>query len=207
MNALTTQMEMNMDNTFLPLIFRMRHIRRWSLMRNTQTENLTEHSAECAFVVNLLAVIGNKYFGRDWDVNKLMAFALFHDITEVLTGGLPTPVKYFSPDMRDTYKGIERVAGEKLLAHLPVDLQGEYAGYISGSGLNGDERLLLKCADKLCAYIKCVQELDAGNKEFRHALAALRKQIDKMECVELQYFIEHCMAAFTMSLDELKGML
>jgi len=196
-----------MDNTFLPLIFRLKHIKRWSLMRNTQDEDLMQHTAEVAFAVNYLAVAGNNYFNKSWDVNKLTTYAMFHDITEVLTGDLPTPIKYFSNDMRDVYKQIEAVAADKLAERIPEKMRSAYTGYVNGSNLSTGEKVLLKAADKLCAYIKCVLELKTGNKEFAHAKDIIRKQIDKIDCDELKWFIDNCMAAFEMSLDELKGML
>ena len=196
-----------MTDTFLALIFRMRHINRWGLMHNTQTETLIQHTAECAFLAHHLAVIGNRHFGRAYDANKLAVCALFHDVTEVLTGDLPTPIKYYNEDMRKTYKDIEKTAAAALLTHLPDALQADYAPHMAQTDLSIDERKLLKIADKLCAFIKCRIELDAGNREFEAAYAAIQKGLDDMDCPELQWFLEHSMAAFSLSLDELEGVL
>ena len=196
-----------MENTFLPLIFRMKHITRWSLMHNTQPENLMQHTIECAFITNYLAIIGNGYFGKNYDVNKLTVCALFHDITEVLTGDLPTPIKYFNEDMRNIYKQIEKTASEKLKQHLPKDLTKDFAPYIDHDNLTAEEKKLIKISDKLCAYIKCIHELNAGNKEFQPAYSSIRSNLESIESEELQYFLDNCLAAFSLSLDDLKGTL
>jgi len=196
-----------MENTFLPLIFRMKHIHRWGLMHNTQQENLMEHTIECAFITNYLAIIGNRYFKKNYDVNKLTTCALFHDITEVLTGDLPTPVKYFNDDIKNIYGQIESMAAEKLKKHLPNDLLDDYAAYLDKVHLTEEERKLIKIADKLCAYIKCIHELNAGNKEFHSAYCKMQSEMNNFESEELHYFLENCLAAFSLSLHDLKGTL
>lgn len=185
-----------MDNTFLPLIFRMRYINRWSLMFNTEQEDLMQHTAECAFLVHFLATIGNRCFEKQYDADKLAVCALFHDAPEVLTGDLPTPVKYYNDEMKTIYKQIEKSAADKLKNHLPQELRADYAAYLHASELTPGEKKLLKCADKLCAYIKCIYELNAGNKEFQHAYAAIGKEIGAIQSDELQYFLVHCLPAF-----------
>ena len=199
----------SMDNTFLPLLFRMKYIGRWGLMYNTQPEDLMQHTLECAFVAHYLAMAGNRYCGKDYDAGKLAVYALYHDIPEVLTGDLPTPVKYYSDDMRSVYRQIERTAAEKLRSHLPEELRADYAPYLGlgDSQLTAAEANLLKIADKLCAYIKCVRELNAGNREFRPAYAAIGQELEGMDCEELRYFMANCLPAFSLSLDELKGTL
>jgi len=196
-----------MENTFLPLIFRMKHIQRWGLMHNTQQENLMQHTVECAFITNYLAIIGNRYFKKNHDVNKLTTCALFHDITEVLTGDLPTPVKYFNDDIKTIYGQIEAMAAEKLKKHLPSDLLDDYAAYLDKANLTDEELKLLKIADKLCAYIKCIHELNAGNKEFHSAYCKIQSEMNAIESEELRYFIDNCLAAFSLSLHDLKGTL
>ena len=168
-----------MDNTFLPLIFRMRYINRWSLMFNTEQEDLMQHTAECAFLVHFLATIGNRCFEKQYDADKLAVCALFHDAPEVLTGDLPTPVKYYNDEMKTIYKQIEKSAADKLKNHLPQELRADYAAYLHASELTPGEKKLLKCADKLCTYIKCIYELNAGNQEFQHAYAAIGKRNPK----------------------------
>lgn len=194
-------------DTFLPLIFRMKYIRRWSLMHNTQEEDLMQHTVETALVVHYLALIGNKLFEKNYRVDKLAATALYHDVAEVFTGDLPTPIKYFNEDMRATYKNIERTALEKLEKSLPEELADDYEAYLRGSDLTADEEVLLKTADKLCAYIKCLSELNAGNKEFEPAHKAITQQLEEMEGEELAYFLDNCLDLFTLSLDELEGTL
>lgn len=196
-----------MDNTFLPLIFRMRYINRWSLMFNTEQEDLMQHTAECAFLVHFLATIGNRCFEKQYDADKLAVCALFHDEPEVLTGDLPTPVKYYNDEMKTIYKQIEKNAADKLKNHLPQELRADYAAYLHASELTPGEKKLLKCADKLCAYIKCIYELNAGNKEFQHAYAAIGKEIGAIQSDELQYFLVHCLPAFSLTLDDLQGTL
>lgn len=196
-----------MDNTFLPLIFRMRYINRWSLMFNTEQEDLMQHTAECAFLVHFLATIGNRCFEKQYDADKLAVCALFHDAPEVLTGDLPTPVKYYNDEMKTIYKQIEKNAADKLKNHLPQEFRADYAACLHASELTPGEKKLLKCADKLCAYIKCIYELNAGNKEFQHAYAAIGKEIGAIQSDELQYFLVHCLPAFSLTLDDLQGTL
>jgi len=196
-----------MDNSFLALLFRMKHINRWGLMYNTRPENLSEHSFECALLAHFLAAIGNACFGKSFDGDKLAAHALFHDASEVLTGDLPAPVKYFGAEITKAYKDLEGAAGEKLLGYLPPGLREMYSGYFSGAGLSGEEKTLIKNADKLCAHIKCIQELNAGNKEFRAAYNSTRAGVDAMTADEAVYFRENCLGAFALSLDEIKGTL
>jgi 5'-deoxynucleotidase len=189
------------------MLFRMKHINRWSLMFNTQTETLSQHTVECAFLAHFLALIGNCYFNKNYDAEKLCAYALFHDVSEVLTGDLPTPVKYFNEDIKSIYKDIEKTACDKLLSHLPKELRETYAAYFDNENLSEDEKKLLKTADKLCAYIKCINELNAANKEFQPALMSTRSALESMESEELQYFLDNCLDAFSLTLDDLKGTL
>jgi len=196
-----------MENTFLPLIFRMKHINRWGLMYNTQQEDLMQHTVECAFITNYLAVIGNRYFNKKHDINKLTTCALFHDITEVLTGDLPTPIKYFNDEIKNIYGQIENVAAQKLKKHLPKDLVDDYDMYMDKNNLTAEERKILKIADRLCAYIKCINELNAGNKEFQTPYSNIYNELASIESEELKYFLDHCVASFSLSLHDLKGTL
>jgi 5'-deoxynucleotidase len=196
-----------MHTTFLAMLFRMRYIGRWSLMHNTQRENLSQHTAECAFLVHFLAHVGNTSFGKNYDPDKLCAHALYHDAPEILTGDLPTPIKYFSEEMRDTYRQIEETAVEKLIERLPATLREVYRPYLSHEALSDEEARLLKIADKLCAHIKCLVEMKAGNEEFSTALAATRADLEQLHSDELTFFLDTCLSTFTMSLDELGGIL
>lgn len=196
-----------MNGAFIALLFRMRHINRWGLMHNTQPENLSVHSFECSILTHFLANIGNVYLEKNYDADKLAAFALFHDATEVLTGDLPTPIKYYSEALKSSYKEMEGVAAENLLGRLPKEMQNVYGLYFMPLGLKTEERRLIKAADKLCAYIKCVQELNAGNREFAAACRDVGRSVEALDCEEAKYFIEHCFEAFSLSLDEINGTL
>lgn len=192
--------------SFLALLARMKYINRWSLMHNTQNENLSQHTLECAFLAHFLAVVGNEYFGKCYDEERVAVAAMYHDASEILTGDLPTPIKYYNEAMRRTYKSIEAEAEERLLERLPPELQARYSVYF-GDSLPEDERKLIKTADKLCAYIKCEQELAAGNGEFTAAKKAISGELERRGGEELGYFLENCLPAFTMTLDELNGEL
>ena len=146
------------NNNFYAMLSRMKYINRWGLMRNTITENIAEHSLETAIVAHSLAMIGNKYFGKNIDANRVAVLAMFHDSTEIITGDLPTPVKYFAPDIREAYKKVEETAANNLLNGVPDKLRDEYEGILKE---NEEERKLwkyVKAADKISALIKCVEE-------------------------------------------------
>lgn len=194
-----------MQNTFLANLFRMKHINRWSLMHNTQQENLSEHSFECALVVHFLAMIGNVYCGKNYDADKLATFALFHDASETLTGDLPTPIKYFNKDIYAAFDEIETLAAAKIVAYLPEELKDAYAPYFAKTSLKPEEKALLGAADKLCAYIKCISEITAGNREFSIAYKTINAQIYTNPLAEVSFFLENCTEAFSLSLDELQG--
>ncbi|MCL1823033.1 MAG: 5'-deoxynucleotidase [Oscillospiraceae bacterium] len=195
------------NNTFLAMLFRMKHINRWSLMFNTQTENLMQHTVECAFITHFLALVGNSRFNKNYDSEKLCVYALFHDVSEVLTGDLPTPVKYFNEEIKAVYKNIESIACDKLLTHLPNEMRDYYSAYFTCENLSDDEKKLIKTADKLCAYLKCITEMNASNKEFEPALNSTRKALDNINSEELRYFLDNCIDSFSLSLDDLKGTL
>jgi len=185
----------------------MKYINRWGIMFNLQKEDLMQHSLECAFIAQYLATVGNMYFGKNYNAERIAVCAMYHDIEEVLTGDLPTPIKYYNEEMKNIYKQIEVKASEKLLDHLPKNLQGNYSAFISGSNLTDAEQKILKIADKLCAYIKCINELNAGNKEFQAALNRVSESINNIESEELAYFIKNVLPEFSLSLHEIKGML
>lgn len=176
-------------------------------MHNTQTEDLMQHTAECAYIAHFLSVIGNTFFNKNYNAEKLAVCAMFHDVPEVLTGDLPTPVKYFNDDMRRIYKGIETAASEKLLNHLPEELRDIYSGFICQTDLTDEEKKLIKTADKLCAYIKCIQEINVGNKEFQSAYEKIKSDVENIKSEESEYFLENCIHAFSLSIDDIKGIL
>jgi 5'-deoxynucleotidase len=191
-----------MTYSFYALISRMRYINRWALMRNSYTENIQEHSHMVAVLAHALAVIGRDVFGRDVRPDACAAAALFHDAPEILTGDLPTPVKYFNPEIRGAYQKVESAAQAKLLAMLPEALRPAYAPLLEGGG-DGETRRLVKAADKLAAYIKCLEELDAGNQEFKRAAEETLAVLKGYQMPEVDYFIEHFSEAFGLTLDEL----
>ena len=192
-----------MDNAFFPLVFRQKYIRRWGLMRNISTETLSEHSYEVAVTAHALAVIGNKYFGRDYDEGKVTLLALFHDVQEVFTGDLPTPVKYYNSEIRQSYAVIEENATQQFLSKLAPELKDEYAALLRPKD-GGAEGVLVHAADKICAYIKCVEERKGGNTEFRSAEKATKNALRKIALPEADWFIENVLPAFEHDLDELQ---
>ena len=191
-----------MRSHFFAYVSRMRFIQRWALMRNTAQENVQEHSHQVAVLAHAVAVIRNEKFGGNVDAGQVAVAALYHDASEILTGDMPTPIKYDNPDIQRAYKEVEAVAEKKLLHMLPEELQGVYASVITGQG--GEIEELVKAADKLSAYIKCVEELKAGNHEFREAAAQTRKALETYEMPEIAYFMGTFMDSFSLTLDELK---
>ena len=190
-----------MKNSFFALLFRQKYIKRWGLMRNMTEENLEEHSAETAFLAHALALIGNKYYGKDYNADKIAVFALYHDAAEIITGDLPTPVKYYSEEMRRNYKEIEASAEKMLLSRLPEDFRGIYGNIFSGA--SKEEKKIIKSADKLCALIKCIDEIKSGNIEFKNAEESTRRSLIEMDCPEANYFMEKFLPSFAESLDEI----
>ena len=190
-----------MKEQFFAYISRMRYITRWSLMRNSYPENIQEHSHMVAVLAHGLAVIRNRYFGGCVDEGAVALAALYHDASEILTGDLPTPIKYYNPAIRDSYKAIESVAQDKLLSMLPEELARDFEEPIKGY----DEEVaeLVKAADKLSAYIKCVEEQKAGNNEFCAAAQQIYAALRENPLPEVQYFMEHFLPAFALTLDEL----
>jgi 5'-deoxynucleotidase len=186
---------------FFAYLSRMRYIARWGLMRNTFQENIQEHSHMVAVLAHALAVIRRDVFGKPASPDAAAAAALFHDASEILTGDLPTPVKYHNPEIREAYRLVEDLAADKLLAMLPEPLRASYRPLLHP----GDPELwaLIKAADKLAAHIKCLEELKAGNNEFRQAAEQTREVLASSPLPEVQYFIEHFLPAFSLSLDEL----
>lgn len=190
-----------MSHSFFAYIFRMRYIARWALMRNTRVENVEEHSYEVAVLAHALAVIGRDVFKKDVSPEKAAAAALFHDAPEIITGDLPTPIKYYNPELKNAYKDVEAVAQEKLLEKLPENLRGAYAPLLR----EADETLAryVKAADKLAAWLKCQEELKAGNREFSRAADETMAALRAMELPEADYFLNHFGEAFTLTLDDL----
>ena len=191
----------DMAYNFFPMIARMRYIDRWGLMRNTQVENIQEHSHMVAVLAHALAVIQNKYFGGQTDPGAVAVAALYHDASEIITGDMPTPIKYDNPEIRDAYKMVEAVAEQKLLSMLPPELRVEYEDIITIP--DPEIHALVKAADKLSAYLKCVEELKAGNLEFKKAKEQTYAALCQNPIPALNYFMEHFLSGFELTLDEL----
>ena len=191
-----------MKSHFFAYISRMRFIQRWALMRNTAPENVQEHSHQVAVLAHALAVLRNEKFGGHVDPGAVAVAALYHDASEILTGDMPTPIKYDNPAIRAAYKDVEAVAEHKLLNMLPEELRGVYAPILTVE--DPEIEALVKAADKLSAYIKCVEELKAGNNEFREAAAQTRKALESYGMPEVESFLETFMDSFSLTLDELK---
>ncbi len=189
---------------FFAYMARMKLIRRWSLMKSVSEENIAEHSAQVAQIAHALAVIKNKKFGGELNADRVATMALYHETSEVLTGDLPTPIKYYNPEIRVAYKQIEGIANEKLLGMLPEELQDEYRALIV-TDADSYEHILVKAADKLSAYIKCLEELRSGNREYAKAEISLRAAVEEYYVYdEVRYFCDTFLATFRKTLDELE---
>ena len=188
---------------FFALLSRMRYIQRWGLMRNTFQENIQEHSHMVAVLAHGLAMIDRELCGGDADPDRCAAAALFHDAPEILTGDLPPPIKYANDDIRTAYRQVEEVSARKLLSMLPPEVQAGDEPLLLET--DTDVRQIVKAADKLSAYIKCVEELKAGNQEFATAASQTREALEQMDLPCLRYFMEHCLPSFAETLDQLQG--
>lgn len=186
---------------FFAFISRMKFINRWSLMRNTSYESLSVHSHEVAIIAHALCLIGNKRLGKNYDANKAAVIALYHDASEIITGDMPTPVKYFNNKIQTAYKDIEANACDKLLLMLPDDLKGEYKDILF---YDDGFKKIIKSADKISALIKCEEELKMGNLEFKKAYDSCYKAVVDMNCEEADIFMKEFYGAYSLTLDELK---
>ncbi|MCQ2460528.1 MAG: 5'-deoxynucleotidase [Clostridia bacterium] len=193
-----------MSNDFYAFISRMKYIDRWALMRNTEEESLIQHSYEVAVIAHALAVISNKRLGTNYDAQKVALMGLFHDTSEILTGDMPTPVKYYSPEITNAYKKVEEVATGKILDMLPEDLRPEYEDLLMPKEADAELWKLNKAADKISALIKCVEEQKAGNKEFDKAREATEASIHKMNCEPAEIFLRDFLPSYELTLDQLK---
>ena len=182
---------------------RMKFIRRWGLMRSTYPENVQEHSHRTALVAHALALIRNRLYGGSVDSARVAVLALYHDSGEVLTGDLPSPIKYRNPDIRAAYREIEASAATTLLEMVPAALRDDYRSILVESAADADERAIVKAADKLCAWMKCLEETAAGNRDFAKAEEALRAVVAAIELPEVRWFVETFLPSFRLTLDEL----
>ena len=193
--------------SFGAMLSRMKYIDRWALMRNSTKENISEHSLEVAMLAHLLSVIGRVRFGKELDADRAALIGIYHDSTEIITGDMPTPIKYYSDEMRDTFKEIEDLAAKQLLDMLPDDIRAEYENLFFAQEKDIYLWKLVKAADKISALIKCVEEEKAGNTEFANAKRMTRQSIDSMELEEVTVFFEEFFPAYLKTLDELQEVL
>lgn len=188
---------------FFAHLSRLKLINRWPLMRNVRTENVSEHSLQVAFVAHALAIIKNKYFNGHVNPERIALLAMYHDASEVITGDLPTPTKYYNPQITTEYKKIEKIAQNKLINMLPQELQDDFRRLIDDDFYDETEKNIVKQADALCAYLKTIEELSAGNNEFRLAEQRLKKTLSERGSPEMDYFLEIFVPSFSLSLDEI----
>ncbi|MCL1964094.1 MAG: 5'-deoxynucleotidase [Firmicutes bacterium] len=186
---------------FFAYMARMRHILRWGLMRNTYPENDQEHALQAALIAHSLAILRNTRYGGTLDAERIAARAMYHDVGEVITGDLATPIKHFTPEVREAFDAMERMARGKLLALLPEDLRPAYAPFVTPE--EDEEHRVVKAADRICAYLKCVEEIKAGNGEFLRAKEAIAADIEALAMPEVRDFMREFAPSFGLSLDEL----
>jgi len=191
-----------MSSGFFAMLSRMKYISRWALMRNTEKETLSEHSLETAVIAHALAVLRNTRFGGSVNPERVALMAMFHDASEIITGDMPTPIKYYSPQLRSMYGEVEQAAGERLLSMLPDYLQEQYRDLLLQDECS-EEHTLVKAADKLSALIKCMEERKAGNMEFANAEETTRAAVEKMALPEAEVFMKEFLPAYALTLDQL----
>ena len=192
-----------MNYSFFAMISRMKYIDRWALMRNTDRESLDSHSKEVAVIAHALAVIGNKRFDKNYNPDRAAVLGLYHDAHEIITGDMPTPVKYQNDDILLAFKAVEDSANEKLLNKLPEDLREEFSSLLTGENEDEELLVLIKAADRLSALIKCIEEHKAGNTEFKEAEKSTLKRIKKMNVPEADVFLNEFIPAYEQTLDSL----
>lgn len=190
-----------MKNQFFAMLSRMKYINRWGLMRNTQKENISEHSLDVAIIAHALAVLHNTRFDGHVDAERVAVLGMFHDVTEILTGDMPTPVKYYNPQIQAAYKQVEQVAGSRLLQMLPEDLRSAYRPLLEEQE-NSLEQRFVKAADKISAVIKCMEECRVGNSEFETARRTLLDAVTAMRLPEADCFIQEFLPSYSLTLDE-----
>lgn len=194
---------MHTKSHFFAHLSRMKLIQRWPLMRNIHQENVQEHSLQVAMVAHALALIKNRYYGGNVDPYKIATIAMFHDVSEVLTGDLPNPVKYFNNAIKQEYKKIEKIAEQRLIDMAPEEFKDDYSQLIDQEYHSEEEAFLVKAADVICAYLKTLEELAAGNKEFQLARKRMDQTLEDYESPEVNYFMEAYVPSFLLSLDEI----
>ena len=189
-------------SNFFAMVNRMKLIDRWALMRNTSKENIAEHSHNVAVIAHALCTIGNKKFDKNYDAERCAVLALYHDLTEVITGDMPTPVKYYNSEIQGVYKDIEKVAGERLLSMLPDEFKEDYQPFFEQKDTDKELWKIVKAADRIDALIKCIEECRMGNKEFETAKESQIKIVDEIDMDEVRYFTKEFLPAYSLTLDE-----
>ncbi len=194
---------MKENSHFFAILSRMKYIDRWNLMRNARRESLADHTLDVIFITHALVVIANTYYGADLDEGRAVLLAAFHDSPEILTGDLPTPVKYFDPDIKQAYDHVEDAAKKKMIAQLPDEMQDTYRG-IMNADAETDEVLhrYVKAADKISALIKCIEEEQSGNQDFAQAKVTTEKKLREFDMPEVQFFLEHFLPGYYLTLDD-----
>lgn len=192
------------DNQFFAMMSRMKYINRWGLMRNTNNENICEHSLDVAMIAHALGVISNTYFNGTVNADRLALMGMYHDSTEIITGDMPTPVKYYSPVIRNAYKEVESVAKNELLSGIPEEMREVYAPLLLDTEEEEELWHFVKAADKLSAYIKCIEEIRMGNKDFEKAGESIKEIIEGMGMPEVDFFMEKFIPAYMLTIDETK---
>lgn len=193
---------MEENYNFFAMLSRMKYINRWGLMRNTISENIAEHSLEVGIIAHALAVINNIYFDGDINPDEVAVTAMFHDVPEIITGDLPTPVKYFAPEIKDAYKIVEDTAIDKLISSLPEEMKAVYSKLLNEEGRSEKCHKFVKAADKISALIKCTEEKRMGNLDFLQAEEATIKAIKELGCEEADFFMEKFWSAYSLTVDE-----
>ncbi len=189
---------------FFAYLSRMKFIQRWGLMHHVHKENIQEHSLQVSMIAHALAIIKNRLFEGDVKPERVAVLAMYHDASEVITGDLPTPIKYFSPKIKDAYKEIEKIANERLLELLPDAIQQDFDSIFFAKPEDEAHWQLVKAADKISAYLKCLEEIKAGNQEFLHAKQMLRQSVNAFKLPEVKYFVKHFVPSVKLTLDELE---
>ncbi|MBO5871006.1 MAG: 5'-deoxynucleotidase [Clostridia bacterium] len=189
-----------MNNGFYAMLFRMKHIKRWGIMHSLIPDYLSTHSLEVAFIAHSLAIVGNTYFGKSYNCDAIAVKAMYHDVPEIFTGDIPTPVKYFSDETKSAYSSVESASLNKLSDMLPNDFRDKYVSYFEHTG---EEHTLIKAADRISAYIKCMEEKNYGNREFEIAGERLLLTVKEMKCEEADYFLKHFLEPFGLPIDSI----
>lgn len=190
------------NNHFYAMLSRMKYINRWGLMRNTRVENISEHSLEVAFVAHALGVINNEVFGGSLPAERLAILGMYHDVTEIITGDMPTPVKYYSPVIRNAYAEVENVAKDEMLSGLPEIMRKHYNSVLLETEEEEQLWIYVKAADKMSALIKCIEEQQMGNQDFADAAATIEKALVDMKLKEVDYFMKEFLPAYKLTLDK-----